>query len=200
MVREAISNKAEFALLCILFDWIKELFLANFQLGISPSRDLDNHVQDGLALISKEWDIMPRRDWLAWLTFEPRTPFWIVEGHTINTIILNSNPFQPCYSPSVLGAPTCLVLNSLIVLLERCRACWDSLRIGMDMQSESKGEEVLKKTGPDGLSTERLAWTSTRGNVSLKLSYSQAEATDPRLLTVPRKWTSRGSYHLSQVY
>ena len=34
-------------------------------LGVGPSWDLNDHVQDSLLLIGVEWDIVERGDWLA---------------------------------------------------------------------------------------------------------------------------------------
>jgi hypothetical protein len=65
LVGEAVSDVSKLALLDILLDGVEELLLGDLELGIGPSRNLDNHVQDGLLLVGIERNIMERRNGLA---------------------------------------------------------------------------------------------------------------------------------------
>ena len=61
MVREAIANIAQATFFDILLDRIEWLLLAYFHLCVGPPGNLDNHVQDTIALIGKERDIVEWR-------------------------------------------------------------------------------------------------------------------------------------------
>lgn len=39
--------------------------MSYLKLGVGPSWDLDDHVQDGLLLVGVQRDIVERREWLA---------------------------------------------------------------------------------------------------------------------------------------
>jgi len=65
LVREAISNKSELALLDVLLDRVEELILGDLLLRIRPSWDLNDHVQDRLLLVGIQGDIVKWRDGLA---------------------------------------------------------------------------------------------------------------------------------------
>jgi hypothetical protein len=58
LMREAVPHEPQLALLDILLDRVQQLLFRDLLLGIGPSWDLHNHVQDCLLLISVEWDIM----------------------------------------------------------------------------------------------------------------------------------------------
>jgi hypothetical protein len=62
MMREAVTNVAQSIPLHILLDRIEELFLGDFHLGVGPSRDFDNHVENPIGLVDEEGDVMERRD------------------------------------------------------------------------------------------------------------------------------------------
>jgi len=62
VVREAVTDIAKLASLDVLFDGVEGLFLGDFHLGIGPSRNLDDHVEDAILLISVERNVMERRD------------------------------------------------------------------------------------------------------------------------------------------
>ncbi|ELU40304.1 hypothetical protein AG1IA_05667 [Rhizoctonia solani AG-1 IA] len=53
MVGEAVADKTELALLNVLLDGIERLLLGDFHLGVGPTRNLDNHVQNAIVLVSK---------------------------------------------------------------------------------------------------------------------------------------------------
>lgn len=70
VVREAVSDKSQLTLLGVLDDWVQLLLLGDLQLGVSPSWDLDDHVEDGLFLVGIQWDVVERRDDLTILLDE----------------------------------------------------------------------------------------------------------------------------------
>jgi len=55
---EAVANKTQTTLLDVLFDWIEWLLLADLELCVGPTRDLNNHVEDAIALVGKERDVV----------------------------------------------------------------------------------------------------------------------------------------------
>ena len=59
---EAVANEAELALLGILLDGVEKLLLGDLHLGIGPTWDLDNHVQDGLLVVGIEGDVVEGGD------------------------------------------------------------------------------------------------------------------------------------------
>jgi hypothetical protein len=84
LVREAVADETELALLDILLDGVEEFLLGDLDadavlavvvgirmvptylhLAIGPSWDLNDHVQDGLLLIGVQGDIVERRDGYA---------------------------------------------------------------------------------------------------------------------------------------
>merc|ERR1712000_163459 len=65
LVGEAVSDVSKLALLDFLLDGVEEFLLGDLELGIGPSRDLNNHVQNGLLLVGVEGDIVEWRDGLA---------------------------------------------------------------------------------------------------------------------------------------
>lgn len=65
VVWETVSHKSQFALLSVLDDWIQLLLLRDFQLGVGPSWNLHNHVENGLLLVGIQWDVMERRNNLS---------------------------------------------------------------------------------------------------------------------------------------
>ena len=88
MVRETIADIPKFTFFHILFYWIKQFFFGNlikstkkhysqFQLllsnffethlhfSICPPRNFHDKIQNGLVLIRKQGNIMPRRNYLA---------------------------------------------------------------------------------------------------------------------------------------
>lgn len=61
LVGEAVADEAKLALLDILLDGVEELLLGDLKLAVGPSRDLDDHVQDGLLLVGKERNVVEGR-------------------------------------------------------------------------------------------------------------------------------------------
>ena len=62
MVREAIADVAQLALFDVLFDGVKGLLLGDLHLGVGPTRNLDDHVEDVLVDIGEEGDVVEGRD------------------------------------------------------------------------------------------------------------------------------------------
>lgn len=65
MVGEAVADESEFALLDILLDGVEGLLLGDLHLGVGPSGDLDDHVQDAIVEICEERDVVEGRDDVA---------------------------------------------------------------------------------------------------------------------------------------
>ena len=62
VVGEAVSNETQTALLDVLLDGVEWLIFGDFKLGVGPTGDLDNHVEDAIALIGKERDVVEGGD------------------------------------------------------------------------------------------------------------------------------------------
>jgi len=72
---EAVANETQTTLLDVLLDWIEWLLLADLELCVGPTRDLDNHVEDAIALVGKERDVVEWRDHSS-ILFRIDTMFW----------------------------------------------------------------------------------------------------------------------------
>jgi len=55
---EAVANKTQTTLFDVLFDWIEWLLLGDLELCVGPAGDLNNHVEDAIALVSKEGNVV----------------------------------------------------------------------------------------------------------------------------------------------
>ena len=75
MVGEAVAHVAQAALLDVLLDGIERLLLGDFHLGVGPAGDLDDHVEDAIALIGEERDVVERGDDLA-IVLDVDAVFW----------------------------------------------------------------------------------------------------------------------------
>ena len=60
MMWEAVPHKAQSTSLNVLFDRVEGLLLGYLHLGVCPTRNLYDHVEDTIVLVSKERDVMPR--------------------------------------------------------------------------------------------------------------------------------------------
>jgi hypothetical protein len=60
MMREAVTDEAQAALFDVLFDGIEWLLLRDLHLRIGPTRDLNDHVEDTIALVGKKRNIVKR--------------------------------------------------------------------------------------------------------------------------------------------
>jgi hypothetical protein len=70
LVREAVADEAELALLGVLEDGVELVLLGDLKLGVGPARDLDDHVEDGALLVGVEGNIVEGGDDLAVLLEE----------------------------------------------------------------------------------------------------------------------------------
>ena len=59
---EAVANETQTALLDVLLDGVERFLLGDLELGVGPAGDLDNHVQDAIALVGKEGDVVEGGD------------------------------------------------------------------------------------------------------------------------------------------
>jgi hypothetical protein len=75
MVGEAVAHVAQTALFDVLLDGIERLLLGDFHFGVGPAGDLDDHVEDAIALIGEERDVVERGDDLA-VVFDVDAMFW----------------------------------------------------------------------------------------------------------------------------
>ena len=58
MVGEAVADETQATLLDVLFDGVEGLLLADFHLGVGPTRDLDDHVEDAIVLVGEKRDVV----------------------------------------------------------------------------------------------------------------------------------------------
>jgi len=62
VVGEAVANETQTTLLDVLLDGVEWLVLGDLELGIGPTGDLDNHVEDAVALVGKEGNVVEGGD------------------------------------------------------------------------------------------------------------------------------------------
>ena len=62
VVREAVTDVTETALLDILLDGVERLLLGDFHLGVGPTGNLDDHVEDAIVLVGEQRDVVPWRN------------------------------------------------------------------------------------------------------------------------------------------
>jgi hypothetical protein len=70
VVGETVPHESELSLLDVLLDGVEGFLLGNLHLGVGPSGNLDDHVQDGLGLVGEEGDVTARRRWCACQTID----------------------------------------------------------------------------------------------------------------------------------
>jgi hypothetical protein len=78
-VGEAVANETEFALLGVLKDGVELLFLGDFELGVGPTRDFDDHVEDSSLLVGEEGNVVEGGDDLA-ILFDVSTVLCIINN------------------------------------------------------------------------------------------------------------------------
>ena len=83
VVREAVTDVTETALLDILLDGVERLLLGDFHLGVGPTGNLDDHVEDAIGLVGKQRNVVPRRDDLSLLLSE-HTVLWLTKKLELN--------------------------------------------------------------------------------------------------------------------
>jgi len=59
---EAVANEAQAALFGILFDGVEGLLFGYFHLGVGPTGDLDDHVEDAIVPVGEKRDVVEGRD------------------------------------------------------------------------------------------------------------------------------------------
>ena len=72
---EAVSNETQTTLFDVLLDGVERLLLGDLELGVGPTGDLDNHVEDAVALIGKERNVVEGGDDGS-IVFRIYTMFW----------------------------------------------------------------------------------------------------------------------------
>jgi len=77
MMRETVPDIAQTTFLDILSDRVERLFFRNFELGIGPTRNFNDHVENPIRLISEKGDIVPGGNDRSVL-FDENTMFCIV--------------------------------------------------------------------------------------------------------------------------
>lgn len=60
MMGEAVTDEAQATLFDVLFDGVEGLLLGDLHLRVSPTRNLDDHVEDAIALVGKERNVVKR--------------------------------------------------------------------------------------------------------------------------------------------
>jgi hypothetical protein len=102
MVRETVSDVAQATFFDVLFDGIERFFLGDLHLGVGPTRDLDDHVEYPIVLVSKEGDIMEGREDGAVLLDEDS----MVCNREYTMVMRLTTKTLQSDSPNVFGAPT----------------------------------------------------------------------------------------------
>jgi len=62
VVGETVTDETQPTFLDVLLDGIERVFLGDLDLGVGPTGDLDNHVEDAIVLIVKERDVVEGGD------------------------------------------------------------------------------------------------------------------------------------------
>jgi len=62
VVGEAVANETQATLLNVLFDGVERFVLGDLKLGVGPTRDLYNHVEDAIVLVGKERNVVEGGD------------------------------------------------------------------------------------------------------------------------------------------
>lgn len=62
VVGETVANETQAALLGVLSDGVEGLLLGYFHLGVCPAGNFDDHVEDAIAPVGEERDVVPGGD------------------------------------------------------------------------------------------------------------------------------------------
>ena len=60
MVREAVADETQATFFDVLFNGVESFLLGDFHLGVGPTGNLDDHVEDAIVLVGKKWNVVPR--------------------------------------------------------------------------------------------------------------------------------------------
>lgn len=61
-MREAVADESQPALLDILFNGIERFLFGDLHFGVGPARDFDDHVENTIALVSEQRNVVEGRD------------------------------------------------------------------------------------------------------------------------------------------
>ena len=108
VVGEAVANETQTALLDVLFDGIEWLFLGDLEFGVGPAGDFDDHVEDTITLVGKEWNVVEGGD-------DGSVLFWIYAMFWQELVSQLATDVREILRnlPKVWGAPTTRVENSV---------------------------------------------------------------------------------------
>lgn len=110
VVGEAVADESEFALLDVLLDGVEGLLLGDLHLGVGPSGDLDDHVQDAIVEICEERDVVEGRDDVA-VVLDVHAVLYARRGRVETSLRSAQKRKMDSFdsdAPSVCGAPTSL--------------------------------------------------------------------------------------------
>lgn len=62
MMGETVPDETQTTFLNILFDGVEEFLFRDFEFGIGPSRNFNDHVEDTIVLVGEERDVVPWRN------------------------------------------------------------------------------------------------------------------------------------------
>ena len=108
VVGEAVANEAQTTLLDVLLDGIEWLLLGDLEFSVGPAGDFDNHVEDTIALVCKERNVVEGGD-------DGSVLFWIYAmfwQELVNELATDVRE-NVRNLPKVWGAPTTRVENSV---------------------------------------------------------------------------------------
>jgi len=108
VVGEAVANETQTTLLDVLLDGIEWLFLGYLEFGVGPAGDFDNHVEDAIALVGKERNVVEGGD-------DGSVLFWIYAMFWREVVNKPATDVREIVRnlPKVWGAPTTRVENSV---------------------------------------------------------------------------------------
>ena len=108
VVGEAVANETQTALLDVLFDRIEWLLLGDLEFSVGPAGDFDNHIEDTIALVCKERNVVEGGD-------DGSVLFWIYAMFWQELVSQLATDVREILRnlPKVWGAPTTRVENSV---------------------------------------------------------------------------------------
>ena len=107
VVGETVANETQTTLFNVLFYGVERLVLGDLELGVGPAGDLYDHVEDTIALVGEERDVVEGRDDGSVL-FRVDAMFW---RESVSRLATDGREMDRDL-PKVLGAPMTRVENS----------------------------------------------------------------------------------------